>query len=539
MSVFRTLPLGRILFVIHVACRYRLASLLPAHGLRPLAVLVQYLVPSSWFTPRGLSEGERLQRALDQLGPIFIKFGQLLATRRDLLPPEWTDALARLQDQVAPFPVAQARARIERELGQPIHAVFSRFDDTPLASASIAQVHSAALLDGTEVVAKIRRPGLERIVERDLAVMRFGATWLERLWRDARYFRPRRVVDDYAGIIQGELDLTAEAHNSELMRRQFLFSPLLFIPPIHMQYTTARLLVMDRIHGIPVNDIERIRAAGIDPKQLAERGVEIFFAQVFRYNFFHADMHPGNIFVNPDKPDSPQYLAVDCAIAGHLSKDDLDVLGRMVLAVMREDYTTLVDVVIRAGWTTVPVDRHRFERAVRSIVEPIRTMPLDQLEFAPLVMKLFDMARGFHIEAPVQYILLMKTLVHIEGLGRSIYPQLDIWATGRPLLESWMMDNYGPSATLRKLQARAPEWAASLPEMPDMLRDALENLRRLPQQQQQLAARMAEQQTHHRRKLLGGIAGLGLLASPLLITGFWAGAGAAAGALLLLAALRR
>lgn len=535
-----TLPVGRMLFVLHVLCRYRLATLLPAHPLRPVAIALMYLVPSTWFGPRGLSEGERLRQALDQLGPIFIKFGQLLATRRDLLPPDWTDSLARLQDQVAPFPVAQARARIEAELGQPIDAVFSRFDDTPLASASIAQVHSGALQDGTEVVAKIRRPGLERIVRRDLAVMRFGATWLERLWADARYFRPRRVVEDYVGIIHGELDLTAEARNSETMRRQFLFSPLLFIPPIHIQYTTERLLVMDRIHGIPVNDIERIKAAGIDPKRLAERGVEIFFAQVFRYNLFHADMHPGNIFVNPAKPDAPQYMAVDAAIAGRLGKDDLDILGRLVLAVMREDYGTLVDVVIRAGWTTVPVDRHRFEQSVRAIVEPIRTMPLDQLEFAHLVMKLFDMARSFHIEAPVQYILLMKTLVHIEGLGRSIYPQLDIWATGRPLLEAWMMDNYGPTATLKKLQARAPEWAAQLPDMPDMLRDAMENLRRLPYQQQQLAARLGEQQTRHRRKLLGGLAGLGLLGTSLLLaSGAPAGLGAAAGLLLTAWALRR
>ena len=529
----------RILHVVHVICRYRLLSLLPAHPARLPLVILQYLVPSSWFGPRRLSEGERLRAALEQLGPIFIKFGQLLATRRDLLPPEWTDALARLQDQVAPFPVALARARIEAELGQPIEAVFSRFDDTPLASASIAQVHSAALADGTEVVVKIRRPRLGHIVERDLAVMLFGATWLERLWADARYFRPRQVVQDYAFIIRAELDLSAEARNSELMRRQFLFSPLLFIPPIHMQYTTPRMLVIDRIHGIPVNDIERIRAAGIDPKVLAERGVEIFFAQVFRYNFFHADMHPGNIFVNPARPDSPQYLAIDCAIAGRLGPHDLQVLGRMVLAVMRADYAGLVDAVIRAGWSTAPIDPHRFERAVREIVEPLVSQPLDKLEFAPLVMRLFDTARAFHIEAPVQYILLLKTLVHIEGLGRSIYPQLDIWRTGRPLLEAWMMETYGPSATLRKLQQRGPEWIAQLPEMPDLLRDALENLRHLPYQQRQLEARLADGQARHRRKLLAGLGGLGLIGGSLVLTGAWLGATAVGGAVLLLWALRR
>ena len=531
--------IARIVYVVHVICTYRLISLLPPHPARAPLLVLQYLMPSSWFGPRGLSEGERLRAALEKLGPIFIKFGQLMATRRDLLPPEWTDALARLQDQVAPFPVSEARARIETELGASIDSVFSRFDDTPLASASIAQVHSAALQDGTDVVVKIRRPGLGHIVDRDLAVMRFGATWLERLWADARYFRPRQVVDDYAVIIRAELDLSAEAHNSELMRRQFLFSPLLFIPPIHMQFTTPKMLVMDRIYGIPVNDIERIRAAGIDPKVLAERGVEIFFAQVFRYNFFHADMHPGNIFVNPEHPGSPQYLAVDCAIAGRLGPHDLQVLGRMVLAVMRADYSGLVDAVIRAGWSTAPIDPQRFERAVREIVGPLVSQPLDKLEFAPLVMRLFDTARSFHIEAPVQYILLLKTLVHIEGLGRSIYPQLDIWRTGRPLLEAWMMEAYGPSATLRKLQARAPEWMAQLPEMPDLLRDALENLRHLPYQQRQLEARLAEGQTRHRRKLLGGLGGLGLLGAALALGGFWAGATTAGGALLVLWALRR
>lgn len=532
------IPVRRSLYVLHVLCYYRVLSLLPPHPARTLLVVLQWLMPSSWFGPR-LDEGERLRAALEALGPIFIKFGQLLATRRDLLPPEWTLTLARLQDQVAPFPAAAARARIEAELGQPVEQVFARFDGEPMASASIAQVHSAALPDGTEVVIKIRRPGLERTVRQDLAVMAFGARWLERLWDDARYLRPQRVVEDYRHIILAELDLSSEAHNSETMRRHFLFSPLLFIPPIHMQYTTPRMLVMDRINGIPVNDIERIRAAGIDPRVLAERGVEIFFAQVFRHNFFHADMHPGNIFVNPEHPHSPQYMAVDCAIAGRLGRDDLHLLGRMVLAVMRKDYAGLVDVIVRAGWSTGPVDRHHFEMAVRGILEPLVSQPLDQLEFGPLVMRLFDTARSFHIEAPVQYILLMKTIVHIEGLGRSIYPALDIWSTGRPLLEAWLMEEYGPAATLRKLQDRAPEWAARLPDMPDLLRDALENLRTLPAQQREQEARLATAQLRHRRKVVGGVAAVALLAVPLATSGAASVIAAIAGGLLLAWALRR
>ena len=317
------------------------------------------------------------------------------------------------------------------------------------------------------------------------------------------------MVADYRDIILGELDLAAEARNSEAMRRHFLFSPLLYIPAIHLEYSSTTVIIMDRINGIPVNDIERIKAAGIDPKVLAERGVEIFFSQVFRFNLFHADMHPGNIFVNPEHPESPQYMAVDAAIAGRLSKEDLNILGRMVLAVMREDYSGLVDAVIRAGWNRAPIDRPRFERAVIDLVEPVRSAQLDQLEFAPLVMKLFDLARNYHIEMPVQYILLMKTLVHIEGLGRSIYPQLDIWNTGRPLLEAWMMAEYGPSATLKKLQNRLPEWTAQLPDMPDLLRDGLETLRDLPYQQDRLEARLEQQLVRHRHKLMAGVSGLG------------------------------
>lgn len=509
------LPVTRILFVIHVICRYRLLSLLPTHPARFFLLTLQYLMPSSWAGTGKLSEAERLQRALERLGPIFIKFGQLLATRQDMLPPEWTATLAQLQDRVAPFAGEQARAIVAAELPDPFHDTFQDFDTTPLASASVAQVHPATLADGRDVVAKVLRPDIRPVVERDLKVMRFGARWLERLWADARYFRPARVVQDYRDIILRELDLSAEAHNSETMRRHFLFSPLLYIPAIHTRLSGPRVIIMDRINGIPVNDVERIQAAGIDPKTLAERGVEIFFAQVFRFNFFHADMHPGNIFVNPDNPQSPQYMAVDCAIAGHLSKDDLNLLGRMVLAVMREDYSALVDVVMRAGWNRQPIDRHRFERAVIEVVAPIRNADLEQLEFAPLVMDVFELARNYHIEMPVQYLLLMKTLIHIEGLGRSIYPQLDIWQTGRPLLEAWMLAEYGPGATLKKLQDRAPEWAAQLPDMPDLLRDGLENLRQLPRQQDRLEARFEQALLRHRHKLFAGLLGLGCAAAAL------------------------
>lgn len=532
-------PVFRVLHVLHIAGRYRLFSLLPAHPLRAPLLLLQWLLPSSWFAARDLSEGERLRQALQDLGPIFIKFGQLLATRRDLLGPEWTEALARLQDQVPPFDADAARQIIEQELDRPVGEVFTRFDLQPLAAASVAQVHSAALAGEHEVVIKVIRPGIERIVARDLRVMNSGAIWLERLWKDARYFRPSRVVADYRDVILGELDLLQEAQNAEAMRRHFMFSPLLHIPATHPALCTRRVMVSDRIYGIPVNDIDAIRAAGIEPRLLAERGFEIFFTQVFRHNLFHADMHPGNIFVSPAHPESPQYIAIDCAIAGRLSREDLHILGRLALQVMRRDYGSMVDLVIRAGWTTVPVDRSRFQRAIEEIVEPIMSVPLDQLEFAPLVMKLFDTARGFHIEAPVQYILLLKTLVHIEGLGRSIYPQLDIWSLGRPMLERWMLEQYGPAATLKKFQERMPEWAAQLPEMPELFRDALETLRHLPHQQRQLESHLRRDLTRHRRKLLSGVAGLALIGSAAVLPPLWTGATLVGGALLAGWALRQ
>lgn len=532
--------LFRIIAVIHVICRYRLVSLLPRHPLLVPLVALEYLHPAAWFGPRGLSEGQRLQYALQELGPIFIKFGQLLATRRDLLPPDWTDALAKLQDQVAPFNGTIARDIIEKELGAPVGELFAAFDVTPLASASVAQVHAATLHDGREVVVKVVRPGIEKTVERDLNVMRMSAQWLERLWRDARYFRPSHVVTDYADIIRGELNLESEALNTETMRRQFLFSPLLFVPEVHRSLSTRRVMVMERIYGIPVNDIERIKAAGIDPRTLAERGVEIFFTQVFSFNFFHADMHPGNIFVSPNNPQSPQYMSVDCAIVGRLSREDLHLLGRLALMVMRQDYAAMVDLVVRAGWATVPIDRNRFQRTVEEIVGPMMSQPLDQLEFAPLVLKLFDAARQYHIETPVQYVLLLKTLVHVEGLGRSIYPALDIWTLGRPLLENWALEEFGPIPTLKKLQQRAPEWLAQLPDMPDMLRDALENLRSLPHQQRDMESRISSTLLHHRRKLFAGLGGGSLIIISVLggINDWPMAAGAISGALALTWALR-
>lgn len=501
---------ARLFAIIHVFCYYRLAALMPAHPLRRLVWLLQWLTPSCWFGKNGLSEGERLQLALQRLGPIFIKMGQLLATRRDLLPANWTDALARLQDQVAPFPIEAAIARIEAELGRPIAEVFERFDREPLASASVAQVHSASL-DGREVVLKVLRPGIEEQVEKDLALLTAGARLLEKVWADAALFHPAHVISDYADIIRGELNLESEAANTETTRRNFLFSPLLYVPHIYAELSSSRVMVMERIYGLPVNDMKRIRAAGIDPKAMAETGVTIFFTQVFEHNFFHADMHPGNIFIDPASPDRPRYISIDCAIAGHLSEKDLLLLGRLVLSVTRRDYATLVDLVVRAGWCPPNIDRARFQQQLVKLVDPLLERSMADLEFAPLVIELLDTAREFHVEAPTQYMLLLKTLIHVEGLGQQIYPELDIWATARPFLENWMLVRFGPKATLKKLQDRLPEWLAQLPDMPDLLHNALEGAVQPPL----LPAPIAPQLVRHRRKQILGLAGLGLVASPI------------------------
>lgn len=503
----------RLFVIMHVFCRYRLASLLPPHPAIRLLQWLQWLTPSCWFGPKGLDEGQRLKVALEELGPMYVKLGQLLSTRRDLLPPHWTDALTELQDKVAPFSIDVAKQRIEQELGRPISEVFERFDDAPLASASVAQIHTASL-NGKEVVLKVLRPGIEQQVEKDIALLVFMASLAEKLWRDAAIFHPAQVVNDYADIIRGELDLRAEAANAETTRRNFMFSPLLYVPHIYQELSTDKVMVMERIYGLPINRIADIQAAGISLKTMAETGITIFFTQVFEHNFFHADMHPGNIFINPQQADPPQYISIDTAICGHLSEKDLLLLGRLVLSVIRRDYALLVDLVVRAGWCAPTIDRYRFQQQLTKLVDPLLEQSLANLEFAPLVLKLLDTAREFHVKAPLQYMLLLKTLIHVEGLGQQIYPELDIWETARPFLENWMTERFGPAATAKKLQKRLPEWLAQLPDMPDLLRDALENAKQpaLP------PADMTATLTAHRRKTLIGAAGLALLVSPWLLS---------------------
>jgi ubiquinone biosynthesis protein len=535
--------LWRILVVLDTVARYRLLSLLPGHPLLWPARALLWLLPGRWLpapAAPAAPEAARLRLALQELGPVFVKLGQLLATRRDLFDDAVCDELAKLQDQVAPFPDDIAHALIARELGRPINEVFAQVDAQPLAAASVAQVYGATRSDGRAVVIKLLRPGIAQAIDRDLAVMAALARWLERAWDDARFFQPSRVVRQYADTIHAEIDLTREAHNSERMRKAFEGSSLLHIPPMHMELVTPHMLVMDRMHGIPVTDIARLDALGIDRRRLAERGVEIFFTQVFRDNFFHADMHPGNIFVSAEQVALPQYIAIDCAIAGALTREDQLLLARITLSLIRRDFRRLIRLIDDAGWLPPGTDLVALETEVREIALAVLDRPISEVAFAPTVLRLFAMARAHHITAPVQFMLLIKTLVHIEGLGRRLYPQLDIWTLGRPLLEEWLYAQFSPAAAARNLAEAAPDWLAALPDLPRRIEDAFAVLHEWPRRERALrAAQDAQAQRLRRTVVLTGI-GSALLLSGLLLTGLVAHAAGpwlAAGGAVMLASL--
>lgn len=511
--------ISRILFVLDTIARYRLLALLPGHPLLWPARAALWLFPGRWLPAPDAPEAARLRLALEQLGPIFVKLGQLLATRRDLFDDAICDELAKLQDQVAPFPDAEAHALIASELGRAPAETFAHINPSPLASASVAQVYAARLSDGRDVVIKVLRPGIEAIIEADLAVMHLLANWLERSWEDARFFQPSRLVTQYAETIHAEIDLRREAQNSERMRLSFAESPLLYIPAMHMDLVTRHMLVSDRMHGIPVTDTAAIDALGIDRRQLAERGVEIFFTQVFRDNFFHADMHPGNIFVSRERPEAPRYIAIDCAIAGTLTRADQLLLARLTLALIQRDWRRLVRLVEEAGWLPADTDLLAFENEVAAIASPVMDRPIAEVAFAPTVLKLFALARQYHIQAPVQFMLLIKTLAHIEGLGRRLYPALDIWSLGRPMLEEWLYTQFSPVSVVREIALSAPDWLASLPGLPRQLDDALRALRTMERRESaEREWRRAEARRLRQSVLLAG-AGGALLASGLLLAG--------------------
>jgi len=427
---------------------------------------------------------ERLRLGLQSLGPIYIKLGQMLSTRRDLLPPVYADQLAYLQDNVPPFCGQLAIKEIEASLGKPIEQLFNNFDATALASASIAQVHTATLIeDGREVVIKVIRPGIEKTIAADLQLMRWLAELMQRFVKDAERLRPVEVVQEYEKTIIDELDLMREGANAIQLRRNFLDSKLLYVPEIYPDYCTKNALVMERIYGIPVSDISALKAQGTNLKLLAERGVEAFFTQVFRDSFFHADMHPGNVFVSTEHPEDPLWIGIDCGIVGTLSKEDKRYLAENFLAFFNRDYRQVAQLHVDSGWVPPETPVEEFEFAIRAVCEPIFEKPLSEISFAQVLINLFNTARRYNMKVQPQLVLLQKTLLYIEGLGRQLYPQLDLWDTAKPFLENWMKEQISPKTLLAAIQQKAPFWLEKLPELPELI---YHNLSQVKSQQKQL-----------------------------------------------------
>ena len=411
----------------------------------------------------------RLRRALESLGPIFVKFGQMLSTRRDLLPPDLADELALLQDRVPPFPTAQALALLEGFYGRPVDEVFRDFERTPVASASVAQVHFARLPDGTEVAVKVLRPGIERVIAHDLALLEVAAMLLDRLWPEGRRLKPREVVAEFAKHLADELDLMREAANCSQLRRNFTESQLLIVPEVYWDWCGKSVMVMERMHGVPISQTQALLAQGTDLSKLSRAGVEIFFTQVFRDGFFHADMHPGNIFVHADG----RYIALDFGIMGTLTDVDKNYLATNFLAFFKRDYKRVAQAHIDAGWVPAKTRVDEFESAIRAVCEPIFDKPLKDISFGKTLLRLFQTARRFEMEVQPQLVLLQKTLLNIEGLGRQLDPELDLWKTAKPFLERWMNEQMGWRAVLRGVREEAPAWAGTLPQLPRLVHHAL------------------------------------------------------------------
>lgn len=507
------MSLIRSLRIIWVFGRYRLDTLLE-HDLLPWILRVSlWLFPLRWVFRARDNQGRRLRLALEALGPVFIKFGQILSTRRDLLPEEMATELAYLQDRVAPFPSSLARQIIEQQLGQPISELFARFDDEPLASASIAQVHSAQLPNGADVVAKVIRPGIEKTIRKDVRLMKLMARLLS-LIPDGRRLRPLEVVEEFERTIIDELDLLREGANAATLRRNTINDGKLYVPEVYWDLTRRQVLVLERIYGVPVSDIETLKAKGTNFQMLAERGVEIFFSQVFRDSFFHADMHPGNVFVDLSNPAVPKYIGIDCGIVGSLSREDQNYLAQNLLAFFNRDYYRVAELHVESGWVPATTRINEFEAAIRSVCEPIFEKPISEISFGLLLIRLFQTARRFDMTVQPQLVLLQKTLLNIEGLGRELYPQLDLWKTAKPFLESWVKDQVGPKRFLNAVKQHGPSWLAKAPQMPDLVHESLMQMRKLGSAEERVQLQIAELNLREKRAtrvLIRRVTGLGLL----------------------------
>ncbi|MAK67461.1 MAG: ubiquinone biosynthesis regulatory protein kinase UbiB [Methylophaga sp.] len=463
---------GRLLQINHVLGRHRLDELILAiHFFRPYRFL-SWFSPYRWRHKADLPRGERIRLALQDLGPIFVKFGQILSTRRDLLPEDIADSLAKLQDQVAPFPndVALALIHAAYEEGEP-ERIFSHIDTEPLASASIAQVHAATLTDGKQVILKLVRPGIEKVIRRDVDLLYTLAGLAEKYWSEGKRLRPREVVAELEKNLFDELDMLREAASASQLKRHFADERLLYVPEVYWSLTKPNLLVQERVFGAPISNIALLKQHNINLELLATIGVEIFFTQVFRHSFFHADMHPGNILVDVNNPQLPRYIAIDFGIMGTLSPDDQRYLAENFLAFFNHDYRRVAELHIQSGWVPAETRMDEFESAIRSVCEPIFARPLKEISFGQLLLRLFQTARRFNMQIQPQLVLLQKTLLNIEGLGRDLYPDLDLWQTAKPILEQWMKEKLGWQAAVKSLQKEAPTWAETLPTLPRMLHD--------------------------------------------------------------------
>lgn len=496
-------PITRLFRLIHInfiLARYGLDNIiLSLHLFAPLRFL-RYFNPYYWRGQQH-SRGEAIRLALQELGPIFVKFGQAISTRRDLIPDDIADELALLLDKVPPFPGQEAQAIIEATFGCKASVLFAEFSVEPLASASIAQVHLATLNNGKAVVVKVRRPGIRKQIERDIDLLYTIAKIAERYSQDAKRFRVVEAIAEFERTLIDELDLQREAANAAHLRNNFKNSPLLYVPEIHWDYVRENILVMERINGIPVTDIAALKLHKVNIRKLAELGVEIFFTQVFRDSFFHADMHPGNIFVSYEHPEDPQYIGVDFGIMGTLSEKDKRYLAENFHAFFNRDYNRVAVLHIESGWVPYDTRVDEFESAIRCVCEPIFERPLGQISIAALLLRLFQTGRRFEMHIQPQLMLLQKTLFAIEGLGRQLYPQLDLWRTAKPFMEKWMREQYGPKAAIRELKRVTPYWISQLPQLPGLLHDVLRLKKQSFLRQNDLRQQYLEPSTKPRRRV--------------------------------------
>jgi ubiquinone biosynthesis protein len=463
--------ISRLAKIVRVALKYGLDEFLTGHerfrAVRPLARALTFWRDTS--SPRA----ERLRLALQDLGPLSVKFGQMLSTRRDLIPPDIADELAKLQDQVPPFGYDAVAATLDRAYRRPVDQVFTSFDPVPVASASVAQVHFAVRLDGTPVAVKVLRPDIRTVIDNDVGLMYAAAMLVEKLWSDGKRLRPREVVAEFEKTLASELDLMREAANCALLRHNFEFSPLLLVPAVHWDLCTHEVMVMERMSGIPIAQGDRLVEASVDLKRLARAGVEVFFTQVFRDAFFHADMHPGNIFVAIDPPHHGKYIALDFGIMGTLSETDQGYLAQNFLAFFRRDYHRVATAHIESGWVPADTRVDELEAEIRAVCEPIFDRPLKEISLSRVLVQLFSASRRFNVQIQPQLVLLQKTLLSIEGLGRQLDPDLDLWVTAKPFLERWMENRIGLPALQRRLLAEAPYLITALPELPRLLHQRL------------------------------------------------------------------